>query len=807
MADPPVPPQPLDPAVAQSYDDFSISASRAQASMTSLEGVFGSTHSALRLLSEGFVATGGKLENIGNLTTQDAAKFGALTTAVLGAKEAFTSLNNVDTGRLSTFAGQVQEMEATFQRSPAFKTAKKIYDDAIDAARRFIAMKPGDKMQESMGAAMIRDAEKAFKDAAGGISDTAKAMLLSADNALRLQNAMFQLTAQAGDSASMFGQISDSMAGVGDDLSNLNAVTAKYQDVMFDAMQATGIESEEVMAQYMATINKMPGGFKELMGSMELAGRSTNILTATIQYATGAGRNISEVLDDMKHAAASYGMSLQDSLKFTSNVTTVSNTLHAQIEDVRSALMGSADAFKVFAIGEDGARKMTQGMTESMNQYVSSLTNVGVPVQNALNMFKNYTEQMKNMNQAQQAFISGMTGGPGGLMGGFQMDAMIKRGDFAGLQKKVEETIRKMTGPIVSFEDAQKSQTAAAQYTKQLQILQQGPLGGMAKTRGEAESLLESMRVGKVAEKAKTPEETLAETVEKGAKIEQLSYTELKEINLSTKRMAAQAGLANLTTIQRGFAARTGAAGGVDDQGRAINTANQEALRATQGRGMAPTEGSPTEKALKELGITITSLPMSIQSSMKALRESVASGNKESMAQAQDRLNKSIEDWKAQAAKLPDEQRKAAERIIAGVQTAANREVQTGVGRAQNLFRLPQTTATGTTPPPGTNVPGVTGRTPVAPPPPPGDFRPAFRQVGAAVTPPTGGGGTGATGTQGRAGAGVTPGPNTPMPVTLAPGTNITVNFTGVCPHCGKGVHQSNQAAITNNAPSTALNQ
>lgn len=800
MADPtdPNPPQPIDPAVQQSYDQFNVTSDRTQQNMTALQTMFNGAGSALKSLAEQFVAAGGKLENIGNVSSQDAAKFGALTTAILGAKEAFTSFNDVDVAKLSTFTSQLGDMQAMLQRSPAFGLAKAAFEAASKAAKELIGST--DAAKRALGAKLLSDATDAFSEAKNKIIETSKAMLVSADNSLRFQNAMIQLAAQAGDTEALFNGLSDTFDGVGDDLSNLNQVTAQLQNVMFDAMQATGIESEEVMSKLMGTIMKMPGGINELRGSMEIGGRSTNILTAAVQYATGAGRDQTQVLQDMKKATAAYGISLQDALKFTANVTAVSNSLGAQIEDVHSALMASADAFKGFVMGEENAKKMTQGMTESMNQYVGALKNVGVPVQNALEMFKNYTDQVKNMNQAQQAFVSGMSGGPGGLMGGFQIDKLIKEGKFDELQKKVGDTIKRMTGPIVSFEDATKSQTAAAQYTRQIQILQQGPLGGMAKSREQAESLLEAMRTGGRTERVKDSSTVLSEQIEKGAKIEQLSYTELKDINISTKRMAAQAGLANLTTLQRGFAARTGAAGGTDNEGRAINAANQDRLRAAQERGMAPPEGSPTSRALKELGVVVTELPMSIQDSLKSLQEAATSGNKETMAQAQARLSKSIQDWKEQSKSLPTEQRQAAERIMGSIQAAANKGVAAAASNTTGLFKLPPATGT-PAPPSGTE--GTTGRTPQVPPPPPGSFTPAHKQVAAAV--PTGTGNTtGATAPGNRATPGGTGAANNqPVPVTLAPGTTLTVNFNGTCPHCGERIQQ-NQHAKTNSAPSTA---
>src|SRR5271156_5137876 len=50
------------------------------------------------------------LQNTNVSTTAAAMQFGALTTAVVGAKESFTSFANVDTSRLDTYTSQVSDL-------------------------------------------------------------------------------------------------------------------------------------------------------------------------------------------------------------------------------------------------------------------------------------------------------------------------------------------------------------------------------------------------------------------------------------------------------------------------------------------------------------------------------------------------------------------------------------------------------------------------------------------------------------------------------------------------------------------------
>lgn len=630
---------------------------------------------------------GTRLGNIGNLTDTQATKFGILTAATFGAQKSFESFSNVDTTRLSAFTDQLDQLSNTIAQAPAGKFAKDLEEW-------------GTKMKHAGFNAGIVD--RAVSELGTGVTATAKAILMSADNNLRLQNSFMQLSAQMGDTDTLFSEMSKTVGGVGKDLENLNSITAKYQDVMTSAMQATGITNRETMYQFASQINQLPGGFKELIVGMELGGRQTNLLTATIQSATGSGRQLSEVIQDMKQAMLEYGISGSSALEFTANITTVANKFHAQIADVRSALMDSVSAFKFFATGESDVTQMTQGMAESMNQYVGSLRAIGVPAQNALDMFKNYQSQLKGMTQAQEAFISAQSGGPGGLRGGFQIDAMIRRGDFAGLQKKVEDTIRKMTGPIVSFEDAQRSESAAAQYTRQIQILQQGPLGSMARTRAEAESLLEAMKKGTGIAAIKRPDEALKDSIERGTKIEQLSYTKLSEINTNIIRMQNVGGVANLTTVQRALAAGTGAGGGVAGTGAGLPVAARADLRAAQERGIHPAEMSASQRAFSEAGDTIKTFHESVSGAVDSIHESIS---------------------------------------------------------------------------------GPRAVTPRA------DYVPAGRQVGGAIPATAAGGGVRHTAGAAPTVGGPVAGAGAPVPVVLAPGSAISVNFTGVCPHCGRDVH------------------
>ncbi len=688
MADPPtiVTPSQADIDLWNEYGDQTA---EADTNLSKINVTGGLVSQMFNVLGDTLAKAGTKLEDIGTLTGDQATKFGMLTAAAVGAQKSFANLAGVDTTRLSAFTDQLDQLMDVIKQAPATKVAA----DALESW--------GNKMRALGQPASLVD--RAVRELASGVSDTARAMLVGADNTARLQNALMQTVLQAGGADSLFGKISATIAGVGDDFQNLNDVTQLYQKTLTGTMMATHLTIDQV-ATYANEINKMPGGFRALMSDMQIADNQTNILTASIQLATGAGRAQEDVFNDMKTAMLQYAVDGESALRFSARMTDVADALGAQVTDVQGALRESADAFKMFVTNGADANKMTQGMADSMKDYVYQLTSVGMPVQNAIEMFRNYTSVVKNMTLGQQSFISSMSGGPGGLKGAFAMDAMMRKGDFEGIRRQVETTIKRMTGPIVSLDDAQKSDTAAAQYTRQIQLLQQGPLGSMAKTRPEAEALLQAMKDGqKLPTGGKTADQSLQETIQRGQKWEELSHSVLVDIRQSVQAMALAGGAANLNTARGAFTGSTGAlGGGVNGTGAGINPGTQEALLQGQRAGITTAPGSATDSTFRAIGQAINNIPMALKDTGSSIKESLGLG---------------------------------------------------------------------------------TNFTPVS------DYSPAGKQLGKNIPPSAPGPnrGTLTNNTGGAAGAGGA-GAH-PIPVMLAPGSEIHVNFSGVCPHCGRDVN------------------
>lgn len=550
------------------------------------------------------------LGNMGNLARNQATQFGVLTTAVVGAKESFASFANVDTSRLDTFSGQVNDL---FTMITAKGTAPAVAADAIQ------------RMASTLISLGI-DSTK-VKSAMGGTLETfiafASNTLKQVDNTRRLQNSFMQLTGSAGDLGELY-------KAVGADLGDLDKTTLEYSQTMINSMLPTHTRSIDIMYQYAAQLNTLPGGFKALTGSMDVAGNKMSVLTATVNFAIGSQRKYEDVVNDMRQAILSYGVGVDQALKFTARISEISEKYGARVEDVRNQLNSSTDAFKMFTTGGDGADNMLQSISGTMAGFIGQMENIGVPAKNAMEMFNTITQRIQGMSEAQAAFLSSTTGGFSDLRGVFQIDEMLGKGDFQSVYNKIQSQIKQMTGNIVSREEAAASPQAAEQYMRQIQILRQGPMGQMAKTRQEAETLLKAMKEGTGMPTASTLRTeagaTVADYAKRGNEIGERQTTLLSKIETQLEAMRMQAGNAMLPGLENALAMRSSTGGaGTDGRGRGINTGFRDRTVSMESGSIPPT--GPMATTMTNLEKIVTDLPKDIKDSFKSFTEAFTSGN------------------------------------------------------------------------------------------------------------------------------------------------------------------------------------
>ena len=576
----------------------------------------------------------------------------------MGAKEQFTNLSGVKTDNLLTYSGQFTTLLETIKKSPAATTSAKLLTDALTKAHA--------------PAGVI---SQAIKELGHNATTTADAFLTGADNNLRLQESFIQTTLHAGGMREAFAELGAGIPGIGKDLSGLNDMTSKYTKVLESSMLATHL-SRDTLAEYAAQLTSIPGGLKALLVGTELAGNQTNVLTAAIQYARGSGRDFADVAKDMTEAVTKFGASQDSALKYSARMSEVSDVLQARQEDVRAGLMSSSEAFKMFAGAGSNAEGMTQGMANAMSDYVKQLEGVGVPARNAIEMFGHYSNALATMTTGQKAFMSAQTGGPGGLMGAFQMDALMKTHPEEAMKKMQDAIKKQMGGSMVSFEEAQHSQAAAAKFQRQLSLLQNGPMGKLATTTAEAENLSEAIRTGgkmpTVGEHAEAASTNMQDTMERGKALTERSNV-IAGINDNVSAIRTEIEKFNNQTIQNVAAGTSVKAGGIGGTGAGIPV-NQDTQRTMQRAGQIGTPGSGTEVAMNNLGSSISNLPSMLKDDAVSLKESFMSGNKNATQMASDKLKEDVKNYQHTGA-TPDMQKSAAATVSSLLSNAKSNDV------------------------------------------------------------------------------------------------------------------------------------
>lgn len=616
-------------AAAASLTALGTAGTEANAAISTLSDQVTKSQSMFSGLSASLEKAGISLKNIGNLTEKQTTLLGLLTTAAIGSRKAFEGIAGVDTKPLNTFTDQIRDLTSTFT-------------DAKTGIGQLTKIS-----ETAFGTIMPEAAKKSLSAAEAFVSNLAQ----SADNALRLQNAYIQLAARTGSLNEVF------KAGK-DPLGNVNSLLAQQNDIMSRAMKATG-SSRDAIVNYYTALGTVPKALGETITGTGAADSKISMLTATIKVATGTGRQYSEIIDDLRLAFKTYGLTGEQALIFTTRFSEIANKFGIELEDVRSGLVNSANAFTMFANAGDDAARMSEGLASIMNSYVQSLKDAGMTGRNAVNTVTSMTSALANMRVEQKAFLSMQTGGPGGLMGAFQIEKMLREGKIEEVFDKVRITMQKQFGKIVTLEEAAKSPGAASMLEKQMLILQKGPLGQFAKTDQDAYRILEAFRdkqQGKVPI-TKLDERGLVHAMEKGTNIEEKSYTELTRIRNNTEAFRMLAETSNLGFVQHSMAAGAGSMpiGGVMPAGGA---ALSDSLKATMKAGGKPggfkTEGAIAGNAIKEFMNWFATIPESLKVPLEVIKQAVATGKSANIKNALDKIKAEIADKKAAAMGMSD---------------------------------------------------------------------------------------------------------------------------------------------------------
>lgn len=592
MADPTSPPTP-------DLTDTTASTVNMSNALNNLTDIGISAHNAIGRLNNQLEMYKNKSIESEQLTRAGTLAIGGLGLAVMGTKDIFTNFNGIDFSGLNTFSGQYEEIKNRLvEGNPVVVAAKKKWEEfgqELKTATKAGIVGPAlDAIKQK-----VYEAKQAFDIAVDGADKLARTLAKGADIALHVGTAYLQLSAKTGDLDKVFDL-------AGPNLDKINSLYAEQINMLDKVSQATKVPID-ALGQYYAQLGTIPGALTATIAASDGTSKSMNTLTAAILLAKGAGRAEKDIMEDMHTAVRNYGnaqeganKTMENALKFTARMGEISKNTKVELEDVRNILKSTSEVFKMYGNEAEGAANMT-------NEYLGALKATGLSSGAAIDVVKDMTGALGNMRIEQKAFLSAQTGGAGGLMGGFQIDKMLKEGQIDKVMDKVRQQMTQQMGRIVTLDEASKSQGAAMQMQKQVSMLQQGPLGQFAKSPQEAYALLETFKAKQEGRSTALPEakvldpDVVPKTIDKGNILSAKTNTLISESNTQLRSLVLQGAMTSLGLVNKNFTEGSGvpvvdtAGGGKDKMRKGLEESRKTA--ATQG-------GVDIEKATRRTEIT-----------------------------------------------------------------------------------------------------------------------------------------------------------------------------------------------------------
>ena len=517
------PPTPATPAIS------SVIADSVMDSFNDFKNAGTAVGNVLDLIKEKAAAAGIDIEKMGSLTEGASTALGLSSLMVVGASDAFSAMRESIKGvPISTFTDQISQLNESIKKMGVGELSKLISNFGGDASKAGGDVSKLRSMAENLGASFIK----------------------SADNGLLLQTNLIQMAASTGT-------LGEVMKAAGPDFEHMNNLVSVQAKMITDSNSATKLGTT-MISSYYTELGKIPGALSAVVSQTASGSDKTNLLTAAIQVASGSGQKYSDIMSDLTKVYQSYGLVGEDALKFSARMAEVAQKNNIMLSDMKIGILAAADAFKLYGANAENAGKTVDSAAQAMNAYVGALKESGLSGKEATGVAQEMITKLSSLSIAQKAFISNQSGGPGGLMGAFQMDKMIKEGKIEEFMEKSMSTIKRQFGRIITVEEASQSQAAASQYMQQILMLQKGPIA-VAGNEQQAARILDAMRLKEQGKEGPKLSASIAQdTMSVGEKLLQTSNTTVSDINVLLQNAKLSSIVPSLGAIQDLLGERSG---------------------------------------------------------------------------------------------------------------------------------------------------------------------------------------------------------------------------------------------------------
>jgi hypothetical protein len=439
--------------------------------------------------------------SLGSLTEDSKRFLDAISTGSRESVDQIGNINNAATGLISVLGG--------------FLPTSKVFDTIGQSAQGVTG-----NFRDAMVVANSLGQALGFP----GLGGTIEKFNAHIQASKSLENGLLALHARAGT-------LTSTLVEMGADISKLNKVTDEFNNFIANTAERTGTSIPQV-AEYAKGLLQIPGAYKAIVdGTPE---GQMSLLSAAMKVARGTTQDFKDVLDVMNMQFANLGQVGKEPLELMSRMHSVTQTLGIPFNYVSSQVKLVSENFRAFGDETNAALNIIEGLSPALKK-------AGLGPEAVASLVGGLTGAVGNLDIAQKSFISSQTGGAGGLKGGFQIDLLLQQGKLDEVFKKMEDTLKKQFGKIVTLSEAATDEGAAAQLTKQVAFLRQGPFGQLVKSDQEAYKLLQSLKDGAGTKTGTTPqtrEDLLNDTLKTGSDIQERQYDITTKISNDVTRIS-----------------------------------------------------------------------------------------------------------------------------------------------------------------------------------------------------------------------------------------------------------------------------
>lgn len=402
-----------------------------------------------------------------------------------------------------------------------------------------------------VGAAASMSIRDSLGDAFTSLPEGIREMIRLQESAQEMRAGMYSLLQVSGSMGMAMREMGTGAEEAGIDMNQLNDTAAAMSERISEVGRRAQLTPKQVK-EMMVEFGQMPGMLNDVSDAADGTGDSMDSMVKSVALARGLGMDYTQVIEKQKDAMFNWGTSIDQTSQNLVQMNTVAQELGIN-RDVFTKFLDDAVA------GTNKLGDSTKSAILVMETLGRSLKDNGMGARGVGEMLSGSLQRMRDLDVGTAAFISQRSGGPGGLAGAFEMEALKQQGDegVAQMLSKAADAFESMgIGGVVTLEDVGENEALAGELYRQTELLQKL---GIAGDMTEATKYLQAMKDGsfdQLAEELAKPqtrqEEILAEqtqTLERGNQL----ASGMSNILLSIAQNQGAITRANALELQKTF--------------------------------------------------------------------------------------------------------------------------------------------------------------------------------------------------------------------------------------------------------------